>query len=145
MTSHGMAAWMVQRLGDREQRRRYLADLNSGQLAAVGFSEPEAGSDLSAMQAEISTRGESVVVAGEKMWVTGACYADLNGDLSAPIGPHTGRHPLPQPKAFANRMGALGIGDDPFIVPAPADGEFAAAHLTSLGCHVVGTADHDKL
>ena len=43
------------------------------------------------------------------------------------------------------RQVTLGIGDDPFIVPAPADGEFAAAHLTSLGCHVVGTADHDKL
>jgi hypothetical protein len=43
------------------------------------------------------------------------------------------------------RQMTLGIGDDPFIVAAPADGEFAAADLTSLGCHVVGTADHDEL
>ena len=43
MTSQGMAAWTIQRLGDREQRRRYLADLTSGQLAAVAFSEPERG------------------------------------------------------------------------------------------------------
>jgi hypothetical protein len=39
----------------------------------------------------------------------------------------------------------LGIGDDPFIVAAPADGKFAAADLTSLGCHVVGTANHYEL
>jgi methoxymalonate biosynthesis protein len=77
MTSHGMAAWTVQRLGDREQRRRYLAQLTSGQLAAVGFSEPGAGSDLSAMRTEIRGHGDSVVIDGEKMWVTGAHYADL--------------------------------------------------------------------
>ena len=58
MTSQGMAAWTVQRFGDREQRRRYLADLTSGQLAAVAFSEPGAGSDLSAIQAEIGISGE---------------------------------------------------------------------------------------
>jgi methoxymalonate biosynthesis protein len=77
MTSQGMAAWTIQRLGDREQRRRYLADLTSGQLAAVAFSEPGAGSDLSALQTRISPAGDSVVLDGEKMWVTGARYADL--------------------------------------------------------------------
>lgn len=77
MTSQGMAAWAIQRLGDRDQRRRYLADLTSGQLAAVAFSEPEAGSDLSAMRAEIRASGDSVVLSGQKMWVTGARYADL--------------------------------------------------------------------
>jgi methoxymalonate biosynthesis protein len=77
MTSHGMAAWAIQRLGDRGQRRRYLADLTSGQLAAVAFSEPGAGSDLSAIRARVRTDGDSVVLDGQKMWVTGSCYADL--------------------------------------------------------------------
>jgi len=77
MTSHGMAAWTIQRLGDREQRRRHLADLTSGQLAAVAFSEPGAGSDLSALRTRIQPDGDSVVVHGEKMWITGARYADL--------------------------------------------------------------------
>jgi methoxymalonate biosynthesis protein len=77
MTSQGMAAWAIQRFGDREQRRRYLADLTSGQLAGVAFSEPGAGSDLSAMQTEIRSSGDSIVIDGEKMWVTGALYADL--------------------------------------------------------------------
>jgi alkylation response protein AidB-like acyl-CoA dehydrogenase len=76
MTSHGMAAWMVSRFGDRAQRREYLAELTSGQLAAVGFSEPAAGSDLAAMQTRIRCDGDSIVVSGEKKWVTGARYAD---------------------------------------------------------------------
>lgn len=76
MTSHGMAAWMVSRFGDRSQRSSYLAELTSGQLAAVGFSEPDAGSDLAAMRTRIRRDGDSVVVTGEKKWVTGARYAD---------------------------------------------------------------------
>jgi thiosulfate/3-mercaptopyruvate sulfurtransferase len=59
--------------------------------------------------------------------IPGACYADLEGDLSAPIGPDTGRHPLPHPKAFAERMGALGVGDDTQVVAYDdANGSFAA-------------------
>ncbi len=76
MTSHGMAAWMVSRFGDKAQRREYLAELTSGQLAAVGFSEPDAGSDLAAMRTRIQHDGDSIVVSGEKKWVTGARYAD---------------------------------------------------------------------
>src|SRR5580658_2953257 len=72
MTSQGMAAWTVQRFGDREQRRRYLGELTSGQLAAVAFSEPGAGSDLSAIRTEIGISGDEAVLDGQKMWVTGA-------------------------------------------------------------------------
>jgi methoxymalonate biosynthesis protein len=77
MTSHGMAAWTIQRFGDRGQRRQYLADLTSGQLAAVAISEPGAGSDLSALRTRIRTSGEEIVLDGQKMWVTGSQYADL--------------------------------------------------------------------
>jgi methoxymalonate biosynthesis protein len=77
MTSQGMAAWAILRFGDRDQRRQYLAELTSGQLAAVAFSEPDAGSDLSAMRTEIKRSGDSVLLDGQKMWVTGARYADL--------------------------------------------------------------------
>jgi thiosulfate/3-mercaptopyruvate sulfurtransferase len=48
--------------------------------------------------------------------IPGARYADLNRDLSAPIGAHTGRHPLPSPDAFAAWLGAIGIGDDTQVV-----------------------------
>src|SRR5260370_28858063 len=49
--------------------------------------------------------------------IPGARYADLNRDLSAPIGPHTRRHPLPSPEGLAARLGAMGIGDHTQVVP----------------------------
>jgi methoxymalonate biosynthesis protein len=77
MTSQGMAAWTIQRWGTDDQRGAFLPRLTGGELAGVAFSEPEAGSDLSAMRTEIRLDGEEVVVDGQKTWVTGAAYADL--------------------------------------------------------------------
>jgi thiosulfate/3-mercaptopyruvate sulfurtransferase len=59
--------------------------------------------------------------------IPGARYADLNRDLSAPIGPRTGRHPLPPPYVFARRLGELGIRNDSQVVAYDeANGSFAA-------------------
>lgn len=77
MTSQGMAAWTIQRFGVAAQRREYLSQLTGGALAAVAFSEPEAGSDLSAMRTEIRRDGDDVIVSGVKTWITAAAYADL--------------------------------------------------------------------
>jgi thiosulfate/3-mercaptopyruvate sulfurtransferase len=57
----------------------------------------------------------------------GARYADLNRDLSAPVGTHTGRHPLPAPHIFAAHMAELGIGKHTQVVAYDdANGSFAA-------------------
>lgn len=77
MTSQGMAAWTIQRLGTEPQRGEYLRRLAGGELAAVAFSEPEAGSDLSAMRTQIRWDGDQVVLDGQKVWTTAARYADL--------------------------------------------------------------------
>jgi methoxymalonate biosynthesis protein len=78
MTSQGMAAWTVQRLGTREQRARFLPQLTGGRLAAIAFSEPDAGSDLGAMTTELRfADADTVVVDGSKTWITAAAYADL--------------------------------------------------------------------
>ena len=59
--------------------------------------------------------------------IPGARYADLNRDLSAPIGPMTGRHPLPAPEAFAAWLGSAGIGNDTQVVAYDdANGSMAA-------------------
>lgn len=39
----------------------------------------------------------------------GAQYLHLDRDLSSPITPTSGRHPLPDPDALARRLGALGV------------------------------------
>src|SRR5258708_27055206 len=59
--------------------------------------------------------------------IPGSRYADLNRDLSAAVGPHTGRHPLPLPELFAGRLGAMGIGNDTQVVAYDeANGSIAA-------------------
>jgi methoxymalonate biosynthesis protein len=77
MTSQGMAAWTIQRMGSPEQRSENLQRLVGGALAAVAFSEPDAGSDLSAMQTRIRRDGDQVVLDGQKVWTTAARYADV--------------------------------------------------------------------
>ena len=71
--------------------------------------------------------------AGRQAYLTahipGARYADLNRDLSAPTGPHTGRHPLPSPDAFARRLSHLGIGNDTQVVAYDDAGGSIAARL----------------
>ncbi len=46
--------------------------------------------------------------------IPGAVFVDLDRDLAAV--PRAGRHPLPHPTAFADRMGQLGFGDEHTIV-----------------------------
>ncbi|MFC4376077.1 acyl-CoA dehydrogenase family protein [Nocardia halotolerans] len=77
MTSQGMAAWAIRRLGDRRQRREQLPALAQGKLAAVAMSEPWAGSDLAAMRTELRPEGDTVVIHGRKCWTTAAVSSDL--------------------------------------------------------------------
>lgn len=123
MTSHGMAAWTIMRFGDRGQRRELLADLTSGKLAAVAFSEPAAGSDLSAITTQVSpSPGGRVILNGEKMWVTGAQYADYLIVLARQGGQDDG-------------TGAV------LAVPASAPGVQIEAIAAPLGCRAAGHAN----
>lgn len=60
----------------------------------------------------------------------GARYAHLDDDLSGPITPETGRHPLPDPARLAQRFGAWGIGHHTQVVAYDdLGGMLAAARL----------------
>ena len=60
----------------------------------------------------------------------GAHYAHLDEDLSDPITPTTGRHPLPDPERLAQKLGAWGIGHDTQVVAYDdMGGMLAAARL----------------
>jgi len=58
--------------------------------------------------------------AGREAWraghVPGATHVDLERDLSAPVTPASGRHPLPSVAAFAETLGRLGIGNASRVV-----------------------------
>lgn len=71
--------------------------------------------------------------AGEKAWreshVPGAVYAHLERDLSGPVTPESGRHPLPESAALVATFGRLGIDGDTQIVAYDASGGAMAARL----------------
>ena len=48
--------------------------------------------------------------------VPNALYANLDRDLSSPVTPTSGRHPLPRPEEFARKLGAWGIDADVQVV-----------------------------
>lgn len=48
--------------------------------------------------------------------IPGAVFADLDKDLSAPVTPQSGRHPLPDPDRFALTCQRLGIGNATDVV-----------------------------
>ncbi len=52
----------------------------------------------------------------ERDHIPGAVYFDLEEDLSAPVGDHGGRHPLPDPQIFAEKLGSAGIDDSVTVV-----------------------------
>ncbi|MBM2619134.1 sulfurtransferase [Actinoplanes sp. LDG1-06] len=59
----------------------------------------------------------------------GAVFVDLDADLAAPPTPADGRHPLPDPAHFAERMSALGIGADDTVIAYDDAGGVMAARL----------------
>jgi thiosulfate/3-mercaptopyruvate sulfurtransferase len=48
--------------------------------------------------------------------IPGARYAHLDEDLSSPIGPDTGRHPLPNPASLCEKLGGWGVGNHTQVV-----------------------------
>jgi len=67
----GMGGPVVITHGTGEQKKRYLAPLLSAEeIWCQGFSEPNAGSDLSGLQTRAEDKGDHYVVNGQKVWTT---------------------------------------------------------------------------
>jgi thiosulfate/3-mercaptopyruvate sulfurtransferase len=48
--------------------------------------------------------------------IPGAVFMDVDGDLASPRGQGPGRHPLPRPEVFAERMSRAGIGAGTHVI-----------------------------
>jgi thiosulfate/3-mercaptopyruvate sulfurtransferase len=64
--------------------------------------------------------------------IPGAVWVHLDTVLSAPPSTLGGRHPLPEPAAFAQRVGKLGLGDDDLVIAYDDQGGGFAARLVWL-------------
>ena len=64
--------------GSEANKERYLARVGRGQaIAAFALSEPQAGSDVAAMQCAAVRDGDSYVLNGEKTWISNGGIADF--------------------------------------------------------------------
>jgi alkylation response protein AidB-like acyl-CoA dehydrogenase len=67
----GMGGPVVIAHGTEEQKKRYLAPLLSAEeIWCQGFSEPNAGSDLSGLRTRAEDKGDHYLVNGQKVWTT---------------------------------------------------------------------------
>ena len=72
-----IVARVLMRHGSEEQRAQLLPQIREGRVCfALGYSEPEAGSDLAAVRTRAVPRGDGYVVEGEKVWTSEAHHAE---------------------------------------------------------------------
>jgi acyl-CoA dehydrogenase len=74
----GLGSAAVAQAGSAEQKQTYLPRVGSGDLiAAIGLTEPEAGSDLTAIQTSARKDGDSYILNGDKTLISNAGLAGL--------------------------------------------------------------------
>jgi alkylation response protein AidB-like acyl-CoA dehydrogenase len=68
----------INALGTEEQKQNYLAPALRGEkVAALGITEPGAGSDVGGIKTTAEDKGDYFVVNGSKMWITNGTLADF--------------------------------------------------------------------
>ena len=73
----GMFGPTLLEYGTEEQKQKYIPDIATGTVRwCQGFSEPGAGSDLASLQTKAEDKGDHFVINGQKIWTSGAQWAD---------------------------------------------------------------------
>ncbi|MCS7277193.1 MAG: acyl-CoA dehydrogenase family protein [Dehalococcoidia bacterium] len=107
--------------GSEEQRRQHLTRIaREGTIWSQGFSEPQAGSDLTSLQTTARRRDGCYVINGQKIWTSMAHQAEWI-ILLARTGPPESR----------------GRGLSLFLVPAKAPGITISPIVDMTGAHML--------
>ncbi|HCT81668.1 MAG TPA: acyl-CoA dehydrogenase [Micromonosporaceae bacterium] len=82
----------IMRYGTPDQRAFYLPRIAAGELHfSIGYSEPEAGTDLARLRTRAVRDGDEYVINGQKMWTSLIQYADYVW-LACRTDPEAPRH-----------------------------------------------------
>ena len=75
---HNMVAWMIDRFGGEEQRRRFLPKLCTMEhFASYCLTEPGSGSDAASLTTRARRDGDHYVLDGAKAFISGGGRSDL--------------------------------------------------------------------
>ncbi|GGC76967.1 acyl-CoA dehydrogenase family protein [Marinobacter halophilus] len=119
MTIHNMATWMVASFATEDLRQDVVPKLASGEwLASYCLTEPGAGSDAASLRTRAVRDGDSYVINGSKVFISGAGATDILV-LMARTG--------------AADSGAKGIST--FVIPADAEGVSYGKNEEKMGWH----------
>ncbi len=104
MTIHNMVSWMVASFATEDVRAKYCPKLVTGErLGSYCLTEPNAGSDAASLTTTASKKGDTYVLNGGKVFISGAGETDVLVVM-----------------ARTGEAGAKGVSA--FVVPAQADG-----------------------
>ena len=74
----GLGSGAISLAGTPQQKERWLTKVATGQaISAFALSEPDAGSDVAAMQCAAHIDGDHAVLNGEKTWISNGGIADF--------------------------------------------------------------------
>src|SRR6185295_13732658 len=119
-----MATPCIADLGTKEQIEEFLGPAIRGEkIAALGVSEPNAGSDVAGIQTIAKKDGDDYVINGSKTFITNGCRADFV-TLLAKTNPEAGAH-----------------GCSFFLVPTKTKGFSVSKKLKKIGNHASDTAE----
>ena len=74
----GLGSGAISSFGSEQQKKAYLTNVANGTaIAAFALSEPDAGSDVAAMQCTAELHGDEYVLNGEKTWISNGGIANF--------------------------------------------------------------------
>ena len=75
---NSLVAWPIMKYGTEEQKKKYLPILAKGEkIGAFAGTEPNAGSDLGAMQTTAVLKGNKYIINGDKTFITSGPEAGI--------------------------------------------------------------------
>ena len=120
--ANSLAMLPIQLAGSEEQKKKYLIALCNGKLASFCLTEPNAGSDVSAISTTALKDGSEYVINGTKCFITNGTYADYYVVFA-----------ITDPKRGSRSL-------TPFIVEKGADGLDASRREKKMGIRASNTA-----